>query len=302
MPKPTITEPIPATKGGVPGLRKTKTSAPIGISAEPARTTGRTPTRDQMRGERVAPIGQPSTIAERAKPATSGGLCITPWTKTGRKVVSPMITMPANSEEALTAAIGRRPQSSSEIIGSGERRSWTTKATTAATATRVMRAISPRPAVASAVRSAITAAMAMVKTPALTWSIRPRASDLFSCRQNQKPAEARRPTGRFIQKIQAQVQYWMMRPPISGPMTAGRACAFRRGLRRKASAQNPQPCPFSKMGEGTRAVRRISPVANCSISQRPRRKPDCKGQVPAPRATDGEARAVGPSTRRVRVS
>ena len=95
-----------------------------------------TPKRAQMRGESVAPIGQPSTIAESAKPATSGGFRITPWTKTGRKVVSPMITMPANSDEALTAAIGLRPQSSSEIIGSGERRSWTTNAATAATATR----------------------------------------------------------------------------------------------------------------------------------------------------------------------
>ena len=28
----------------------------------------------------VAPIGQPSTIAERAKPPMSGDFCITPWT------------------------------------------------------------------------------------------------------------------------------------------------------------------------------------------------------------------------------
>ena len=106
-------------------------------------------------------------MADSAKPAMSGGFCITPWTKTGRKVVSPIITMPANRDEALTAAIGRRPQSSSEIIGSGERRSWTTKATTAAAAMAVMTAISVRLAVESAVRSAITAAMATVKTPAL---------------------------------------------------------------------------------------------------------------------------------------
>ena len=48
--------------------------------------------------------------AESEKPAISGDLPITPWTKTGRKVVSPMIAMPAKSEEALTAAIGRAPR------------------------------------------------------------------------------------------------------------------------------------------------------------------------------------------------
>ena len=37
----------------------------------------------------------------------------------GRKVVSPIITMPESSDAALAAAIGRRPQSFSEIIGSG---------------------------------------------------------------------------------------------------------------------------------------------------------------------------------------
>ena len=32
--------------------------------------------------------------------------------------------------------------------------------------------------------------------------------------------EARSPIGRFIQKIQAHDQRWMMRAPTSGPMTA----------------------------------------------------------------------------------
>ena len=94
----------------------------------------------------------------------------------------PIITMPANSDEALTAAIGRRPQRSSEIIGSGERRSWTTKPATAATAIAPMAAISAQPAVENAVMKAMIAAMAMVNTPALRWSIVPRASDFFSCR------------------------------------------------------------------------------------------------------------------------
>ena len=128
----------------------------------------RRPKRFQSLGDNVAPIGHPSTIADSAKPAVSGGLPITPWTKTGKKVVRPIITMPANNEDALTAAIGRRPQRASEIIGSGERRSWTTKAATATTAIALMIAISVQPAVEKAVIAAITAAMAIVNTPALT--------------------------------------------------------------------------------------------------------------------------------------
>ena len=61
----------------------------------------------------------------------SGDFCITPWTNTGRNVVSPIITMPHSSEAPLAAAIGLRPQSSSEIIGSGDRRSWITNSATA---------------------------------------------------------------------------------------------------------------------------------------------------------------------------
>jgi len=148
----------------------------------PALSTLRTPNRFQSLGDSVAPIGHPSTIADRAKPAVNGGRPITPCTNTGRKVVSPIITMPANSEAALTAAIGRRPQRSSEIIGSGERRSWTMNPATAATAITPMTAISVELAVENAVMSAMIAAMATVNTPALTWSIVPRASDFFSCR------------------------------------------------------------------------------------------------------------------------
>ena len=44
--------------------------------------------------------------------------------------------MPERSDAALEAAIGRRPQRSSEIIGSGDRRSCRTNRTTATTATR----------------------------------------------------------------------------------------------------------------------------------------------------------------------
>src|SRR5208283_3846587 len=131
-----------------------------------------------------------------------------------------MITMPANSDEALTAAIGLLPQRPNAIIGSGERRSCQTKVATAMTATAASSADSLRLAVENAVMVAITAAMARTKTPALTWSIRPRAAETRSCRQNQKPAAATRPTGRFIQKIQDHDHRAMMIEPTSGPSTA----------------------------------------------------------------------------------
>ena len=78
--------------------------------------------------------------------------------------MSPIITMPDSSEAPLAAAIGLRPQSSSEIIGSGDRRSWITNSATATAATTVMSPISNRPEVESAVRSAMIAAMAIVNT------------------------------------------------------------------------------------------------------------------------------------------
>ena len=131
--------------------------------------------------------------------------------------------MPARSEAPLAAAIGRRPQSSSEIIGSGDRRSCRTNSTTATTATRVVSPISSRPEVESAVRSAMMAAMATVNMPALRWSILPRPRTLFSCKKAQNPAAARAPIGKFIQKIQAQEKYWMMRPPARGPKIADTA-------------------------------------------------------------------------------
>ena len=106
-------------------------------------------------------------MADRAKPAISGDFPITPWTNTGRNDVSPIITMPESSEAPLAAAIGLRPQSSSEIIGSGDRRSWITNSATATAAATVMSPISNRPEVENAVRSAMIAAMAMVKIPAL---------------------------------------------------------------------------------------------------------------------------------------
>ena len=143
--------------------RRMKTSAPAGTSAPPSRSTARTPKRRKPRTPIVAPTGQPSTIADRAKPAISGDFCITPWTNTGRNVVSPIITMPDRSEAPLAAAIGRRPQSSSEIIGSGDRRSCSTNSATATTATSVVSPISSRPEVESAVRSTMMAAMATVK-------------------------------------------------------------------------------------------------------------------------------------------
>ena len=114
-----------------------KASEPSGISTPPARITrAHAEALETARTPTVAPIGHPSTIADRAKPATSGDFCITPCTNTGRKVVSPIITMPESSDAALAAAIGRRPQRSSEIIGSGERRSCRTNRTIATTATR----------------------------------------------------------------------------------------------------------------------------------------------------------------------
>ena len=75
--------------------------------------------------------------------------------------------MPERSDAPLAAAIGLRPQSSSEIIGSGDRRSWTTNNATATTAAKVMMEISVPFEVETAVRSAITAAIAIVNTPAL---------------------------------------------------------------------------------------------------------------------------------------
>ena len=75
MPKPTTADPAPATKGEVAGLSKTKTSAPSGISAAPTtQDRAKAEPRHQSRVESVAPIGQPSTMAESAKPATSGDL------------------------------------------------------------------------------------------------------------------------------------------------------------------------------------------------------------------------------------
>ena len=131
------------------------------------RRTARTPNRRNPRTPIVAPTGHPSTITEREKPAISGDFCITPWTNTGRNVVSPIITMPDRSDAPLAAAIGLRPQSSSEIIGSGDRRSWITNNTTATTATAVMSAISAPSEAESAVKSAMIAAMATVNRPAL---------------------------------------------------------------------------------------------------------------------------------------
>ena len=182
MPRPMISEPSPATMGELSWRRTMKTSAPAGTSAPPSRKTARTPKRRKPRTPTVAPIGQPSTIADRAKPATSGDFCITPCTNTGRKVVSPIITMPVRSEAPFAAAIGRRPQRSSEIIGSGERRSCITNSATATTATRVVSPISNRPEVENAVRSTMTAAMATVKIPALKWSILPPPRTRSSCR------------------------------------------------------------------------------------------------------------------------
>ena len=82
-------------------------------------------------------------------------------------MVRPIIVTPDSSEAALAAAIVRRPHSFSEIIGSGERRSWTTKPTVAAIAITVMTVISLALAEEIAVRSAMMAAMASANTPAL---------------------------------------------------------------------------------------------------------------------------------------
>ena len=185
MPTPTTSEPRPATIGELSPLRTRKTSEPNGMSTPPTRSMARTPKRLRpTRTPTVAPIGHPSTIAESAKPPMSGDCCITPCTNTGRNVVSPIITMPARSDAPLAAAIGRRPQSSSEIIGSGDRRSCRTNSTTATTATRVVSPISSRPEVESAVRSAMMAAMATVNMP---------ASDDQFCRGRGRSFRAKRP-------------------------------------------------------------------------------------------------------------
>ena len=75
--------------------------------------------------------------------------------------------MPDRSEAPLAEAIGLRPQSSSDIIGSGERRSRNTKSPTATAATAVMSATSVPPEVESAVKAAMMAAIAIVNTPAV---------------------------------------------------------------------------------------------------------------------------------------
>ena len=128
--------------------------------------------------------------------------------------------MPARSEAPFAAAIGRRPHSLSEIIGSGERRSCSTNKPVATTAKAVISVISLQLDVDSAVRSAMIAAMAMVKTPALRWSILRRSCLMFSWRKIQKPAAARMPMGTLSQKIHAQEKCWMISPPASGPRTA----------------------------------------------------------------------------------
>ena len=91
----------PATTGELSWRSAMNTSAPAGTSAPPSRSTARTPKRRKPRTPTVAPIGQPSTIADRAKPATSGDFCITPCTNTGRNVVSPIITMPHQKRGAV---------------------------------------------------------------------------------------------------------------------------------------------------------------------------------------------------------
>ena len=67
----------------------------------------------------------------------------------------------------MAAAIGRRPHSFSDIIGSGERRSCQTNKATLTIAKALMKAVSVQFEVETAVRSAITAAIAIVNTPAL---------------------------------------------------------------------------------------------------------------------------------------
>ena len=65
----------------------------------------------------------------------------------------------------------------------------------------------------------MTAAMARMNMPAPTWSILRRPVARLRA-EAQNPAAASTPTGRFIQKIQAQETCAMMRPPASGPSTA----------------------------------------------------------------------------------
>ena len=78
MPRPTTSDPNPATNGELSAVRMTKAAAPAGTSRPPVRSTARTPKRLKKRTPTVAPTGHPSTIAERANPATSGDFCMTP--------------------------------------------------------------------------------------------------------------------------------------------------------------------------------------------------------------------------------
>ncbi len=132
----------------------------------------------------------------------------------------PIMAMPESADAALAAAIVRRPHSFSEIIGSGERRSWITNTIVETIAIAVSAAISRTPAEEIAVRSAMTAVIASANAPALRWSIRPSLRSTFSCRKRANIAAATAPSGRLSQKIQAQEKCWMMRPPASGPSTA----------------------------------------------------------------------------------
>ena len=145
-----------------------------------------------------------STIAERAKPGASGGRCITPWTKRGRKVVSPMITMPARTATThRPRRLAGGSRGSSEIIGSGERRSWTTRRRRRRRRRwAVMHR--PIPMLGLVVEKRGSGPRhhrgdGEVNTLALTWSIRPRASDLFLVQEEpgSQPRRGRR-IGRFI--------------------------------------------------------------------------------------------------------
>ena len=128
MPKPTSADPSPATHGETsrrcsgehqPRRRGSEQRAGAQHAAAPIALSTSSKASRRSASPAPSPTAQirPSTRSRR----------ITPWTKTGRNVVRPIIVTPDNSEAALAAAIVRRPQSFSEIIGSGERRSCTTK-------------------------------------------------------------------------------------------------------------------------------------------------------------------------------
>ena len=158
----------------------------------------------------------------RVNPATSGDRFSTPCTYIGRNAVSPITTIPLSRVAALAVAIGRNDHSRNATIGFAARRSCHTNKAVAAANTANAARVDCRWPVPTCVSPSIREAIARVNSTAPGTSTRACSVDTFSRRNAANPAIESRPTGRLIQKIQAQDRCWMISPPASGPSTEDR--------------------------------------------------------------------------------